>query len=134
MMRTRRPITVGARGWIGVDLDGTLAMHRAYCDAEPIGPPVPAMLDRVIAWLEQGIEVRILTARVGESGKMLSNGRRDDATVADEQRALIGAWCLQHLGRVIPITATKDAFMRSLWDDRAVRVERNTGRIVGDAD
>lgn len=62
-MSSRRTIKIGARGWIGVDLDGTLAMHRAYCDSEPIGPPVPAMLDRVIAWLEQGIEVRILTAR-----------------------------------------------------------------------
>lgn len=117
--------------WIGVDLDGTLAMHRAYCDAEPIGPPVPVMLERVVAWLDQGVEVRILTARVGQSGRMLlSNGRRDDATVADEQRALIGAWCVEHIGQSLPITAAKDIRMLELWDDRAVQVVTNAGNRV----
>ena len=47
--------------WIGVGLDGTLAMVTQKPGG--IGPPVPLMMQRVHRWLEEGHEVRILTAR-----------------------------------------------------------------------
>lgn len=48
------------RGWIGVDLDGTLAHYDKWIGPEHIGEPIAPMVDRVRAWLGQGIEVRIL--------------------------------------------------------------------------
>ncbi len=51
-------------GWIGVDLDGTLARYDGWVGVMHVGDPVPAMLDRVQRWLEQGLDVRIFTARV----------------------------------------------------------------------
>lgn len=50
-------------GYIGVDLDGTLAEYHGWGD-DSIGAPVPKMLARVKKWLAEGQEVRIVTARV----------------------------------------------------------------------
>ena len=104
-------------GWIGVDLDGTLAQYDEWEGIEHIGAPIPPMVRRVKAWLEQGIEVRIFTARVGGSPEY-----------AAAARPYIERWCREHIGEVLPITATKDFGMYELWDDRAVQVECNTGR------
>lgn len=108
------------QGWIGVDLDGTLAKYTVWEGADHIGDPIPLMLGRVESWLSAGIDVRIFTARVGPQ----PNG---EDVVA---RAAIEAWCLKHLGRVLPVTATKDYHCLTIWDDRAVTVEANTGRIL----
>ena len=105
-------------GWIGVDLDGTLAMHGGGAVGE-IGAPIPAMVDRVKAWLAEGREVRIFTARV--------SGPSD---LADEQRGLVAVWCLEHLGAILAVTNEKDYGMVSLYDDRCVAVETNTGRLM----
>lgn len=116
-------------GWIGVDLDGTLAHGGTPITA--IGPPIPAMVERVQAWLAEGREVRIFTARVGACGRRGPEGNVDSDAFALEQRELIAAWCLQHLGRVLTVTATKDFDMEQLFDDRCVQVEPNTGRLIG---
>ena len=52
--------------WIGVDLDGTLALDEGIEPYDPnhIGNPVPLMLRRVLNWLSIGEDVRIVTARV----------------------------------------------------------------------
>jgi hypothetical protein len=105
------------RGWIGVDLDGTLAEYGEWRGADHIGPPIPAMLARVRRWLEMGLDVRIFTARVGPQ----PNG---EDVVASEA---IAKWCREHIGRALPITATKDYSMVELWDDRCVQVIPNTG-------
>ena len=34
-------------GWIGVDLDGTLAEYHGWKGSEHIGPPIPLMVERV---------------------------------------------------------------------------------------
>jgi hypothetical protein len=107
------------KGWIGVDLDGTLAMYDHWRGIEHIGEPVPAMLDRVKKWLADGKEVRIFTARACRTGD-------EGAAVV----AAIDAWCLRHLGRTLPVTCTKDFGMIEFWDDRCVSVETNTGRIL----
>lgn len=102
-------------GWIGVDLDGTLAKYDGWRGVEHIGEPVPAMLTRVKKWIHDEVDVRIFTARV--SGP--------DAEAA---RAAIQAWCMEHLECELVVTCTKDYAMVTLWDDRAVQVEPNTGR------
>jgi hypothetical protein len=110
------------QGWIGVDLDGTLAMYDNFNGVTAIGDPIPIMVARVKYWLRMGRDVRIFTARVGP-------GWRTPEEVAATVRA-IEDWCEEHLGQVIPVTATKDYGMAVLYDDRAVGVERNTGRLL----
>jgi hypothetical protein len=110
------------RGWIGVDLDGTLAQYDGWKGAEHVGDPIPAMLDRVKTWLAEGREVRIFTARVSHDG----SPRR--ILEANLSRAKIVEWCSLHLGATIPVTNVKDYAMVELWDDRAVQVIPNTGQ------
>jgi hypothetical protein len=119
-------------GWVGVDLDGCLAKYGEWTGQ--VGEPIPDMVGRVRGWLDAGIEVRIFTARVGTgAGYSENSGRYDDQQFADEQREIIQAWCLEHIGQVLEVTAIKDFRMIELWDDRAVAVEMNTGRILGGA-
>ena len=108
-------------GWIGVDLDGTLARYDGWKGAEHIGEPIPSMLERVTRWLSTGQEVRIFTARVWTDG---TPERTAEATRAGE---IIANWCFEHIGMVLPITCVKDFGMIELWDDRAVRVPANSG-------
>ena len=110
---------MASKGWIGVDLDGTLAQYNGWVSPGHIGPPVPLMVARVKKWLLAGMDVRIFTARVSQA--------------SDEQavRRNIEAWCAKYIGKVLPITNVKDYAMVELWDDRAVQVEHNTGKVVG---
>lgn len=105
-------------GWIGVDLDGTLAEYGEWEGVDHIGPPIPKMVERVKGWLADGRDVRIFTARVG--------GAETDAAIP-----VINAWIEGVFGRLLPITNVKDFAMIELWDDRAVQVEKNTGEPVG---
>lgn len=114
-----------ANGWIGVDLDGTLAHYEDWNGPEHIGEPIALMVGRVKDWLEAGHEVRIFTARVSHDG---TDQRIEDATVA---RLAIIAWCNTHIGVQLPITNVKDYAMIELWDDRCVQVEENTGIPIG---
>jgi len=117
-----------ASGWIGVDLDGTLAKYGSWNGGQ-IGEPIPAMVERVKKWLADGVEVRVFTARVGwGAGYSAESGRSDDEKFAEEQRALIEAWCEQNIGQKLKVTAVKDFLMVELWDDRAVQVVMNTGK------
>lgn len=116
---------MSAKGWIGVDLDGTLAHYTGWKGTDHIGPPIPAMLDRVKAWLAEGQEVRIFTARVSEG----AGSRGMEAYYA---RRAITAWCREHVGQELEVTNVKDFKMRELWDDRAITVEQNTGRVIGE--
>jgi hypothetical protein len=108
----------GERSWIGVDLDGTLAVRtREDIDYAIIGPPVPRMTERVAQWLCKGKDVRIFTARVNVASEF------------EElyQRKLINEWCQRVFGRKLETTSRKDGHMLQLWDDRAVGIIRNTG-------
>lgn len=118
-------------GWIGVDLDGTLAMfERMPVWDGSVGAPVPAMVARVKQWIAEGRDVRILTARVAPYE--FSDGGDDDARSVDRQMALVTAWCVEHIGQALPVTCSKDYGMTELWDDRAVQVVTNTGERVAD--
>ncbi len=126
-------------GWIGVDLDGTLAEYSGWKGAGEIGAPVRAMVERVKAWRAQGREVRIFTARIWPYTGVL---RPDNAMPVQEgerwQQAFeaacaIATWCREHLGEVLPVTCVKDYGMVELYDDRAVQVRPNTGELVGES-
>jgi hypothetical protein len=142
-------------GWIGVDLDGTLAYYDQWRGALHIGEPIPVMLERVKRWLDEGKDVRIFTARVNREGIASATTNLDgaatrDATAVEE---CIRQWCEKHVGRALPITCCKDYGMiephelfhggngaphsaqpchRALWDDRCIQVIPNTGRTIAD--
>lgn len=113
-------------GWIGVDLDRTLAYYDYWRGPEHVGAPIPAMVERVKQWLAEGQEVRIFTARVSHDNTAL---RMVQAQIA---AASIRDWCVKHLGIELPITCVKDFRMYQLWDDRCVSVVPNTGESAND--
>lgn len=103
-------------GWIGVDLDGTLARYEpGSFDENNVGVPVPLMVERVKEWVAQGKEVRVFTARA-----------TDPAAIP-----VVASWVKKHIGADLVVTNVKDYDMVELWDDRAVQVIRNEGIRVG---
>lgn len=118
-------------GWIGVDLDGTLAIYPHSFPA--IGPPISVMVARVRRWLDAGEDVRIFTARVAHlPGESLKEGPISTADFSANQQRLIEAWCQQHIGRILPVTCVKDFKLVALWDDRCVQVVPNTGQTIAE--
>lgn len=104
-------------GWIGVDLDGTIAEYKGWKGIDHIGDPIPAMVQRVRDWLSQGRQVKIFTARIAVPP--------DELPLVIEP---IHKWLeAQGLPR-LEVTNVKDFGMIELWDDRAVQVIPNTGR------
>ena len=99
------------QGWIGVDLDGTLAEATAWQGMDHIGPPVPLMMRRVQQWLDRGLRVKIMTARAG-----------DPVGIAATQ-----AWLKANGLPELEVTDKKDFGMIELWDDRAIQVVQNRG-------
>lgn len=110
------------KGWIGVDLDGTLAEYHGWKGPEHIGAPVPAMVARVKRWLAEGKTVKIMTARGSKGGTV------NDVVDSLLSSSAIKKWCERHLGQQLEITCSKDFDMIELWDDRAIGVIKNTGR------
>ena len=103
-------------GWIGVDLDGTLAIYNGWNGGQ-IGNPIMPMVWRIKEWLSKGITVKIFTARACTNDPI--------------QIGLIQDWCDLHIGQRLEVTATKDFSMIELWDDRCVQVVPNTGIPIG---
>lgn len=99
-------------GWIGVDLDGTLATYDGWYGPAHIGEPVGPMLDRVRAWINEGIEVRVFTARAS----------------VPEYVPFVVSWIEKQGLPPLEVTNIKDFAMICLWDDRCVEVVTNEGR------
>jgi hypothetical protein len=117
--RARERERKGQEPWLGVDLDGTLAMYDGWHGVDHIGDPIQPMIDRVKLALADGKFIRIFTARVSRTGA--------EGLFA---RKAIEGWCLKHIGQVLPVTCTKDFAMEELWDDRCRQVVPNTGEFV----
>ena len=100
--------------WIGVDLDGTLAVWDSRSSLSRIGKPVPDMLDFVKRMVENEMRVKIFTARANDP----------------EQLPMIAAWLKENGLPQLEVTCIKDYGMQKLYDDRCFQVERNTGRII----
>lgn len=111
--------------WIGVDLDGTLAVSINMEDRldGKIGDPIPSMVERVKKWLSEGEDVRIFTARASHF--------HDASSLLKVQHRIpkIIEWCKEHIGQELPITCYKDSYVKEIWDDRAIGVVKNTGEI-----
>ena len=103
-------------GWIGVDLDGTLAVYDDWKGMDHIGEPVPAMLERVKQMVADGKNVKIFTARV--------SGPEFDIAIVHE-------WLKANGLPELEVTNVKDFNMIHLYDDRCTQVEMNTGRLIG---
>ena len=102
-------------GWIGVDLDGTLAEHKpGHFDPGSIGKPIPTMVSMVKAAIKDGWEVKIFTARASDG--------KDTEFISD--------WTEEHIGTRLPVTCEKDPRCTEIWDDRAVKVKRNKGILL----
>lgn len=101
-------------GWIGIDLDGTLAYHEKWVGPEDIGEPIEPMVARAKRWLKEGYDVRIFTARASDPNPVVIPA--------------IERWCLEHIGQILPITCTKDYHCIEMWDDRGIHVMPNTGQ------
>ena len=112
---------MSSNGWIGVDLDGTLAHYESFGDGG-IGAPIKPMIRRIKHYLKKGRDVRILTARVAEGGENSSDGMA--------QLVLIARFCIEQFGQALPITCSKDRHMYMLIDDRAMQVIPNKGILV----
>lgn len=106
-------------GWIGVDLDKTIATKQGPEGPSTIGAPIPAMIDRVKKMLAEGKDVRVFTARISGPNQ-------------ETERKAINTFCQANFGRKLPMTDKKDDHMLEMYDDRARQVEPNTGQIVGD--
>lgn len=99
-------------GWVGIDLDGTLAKYPPQNGAI-IGDAIPYMVERLRHWHQAGIEIRIFTVRA-----VTAKGIRQ-----------VKAWLKNNSLPDLKVTAVKDSGMIELWDDRAIRVIRNTGVV-----
>lgn len=102
---------------IAVDLDKTLAHADDKDDYDPavIGKPIGPMMDRVKGWLKDGHQVVIHTARASEPGSFPH----------------IKKWLREQGLPDLPITSTKAKDIDQFWDDKAVAVEPNTGKVLG---
>jgi hypothetical protein len=100
-----------SKGWIGVDLDGTLAHYDGWYGPAHIGEPIESMIKRVEGWLSEGIEVRVFTARAS----------------VPEYIPFVESWLKEQGLPPLKVTNVKDFQMITLWDDRCVSVETNTG-------
>ncbi len=106
--------------FVAVDFDGTLChdggheftatIHPSFDgDAEITSNPISAMAEQVNIWRAKGFEVRILTARTNFEP--------------------VHAWLVKHLGYDLKVTNVKEPGLIALFDDRAIRVSRNTGHL-----
>ncbi len=103
--------------WVGVDLDGTLARWDENLSRNRVGEPVLIMLSFVKRMVNDGIRVKIFTARASDPSQVTT----------------IRKWLKKNgLPSSMEITNIKDYGMERLYDDRSIQVERNTGRIITD--
>lgn len=117
-------MSANQQGWIGVDLDGTLAKYDGWQGIEHIGEPIPQMLERVKKWVAEGCDVRIFTAR---AYRMLYPQGTPERLEAELVIKHIHAWLWENGLPPLHVTCFKDFGMVELWDDRCVQVIPNTG-------
>lgn len=99
-------------GWVGFDLDGTLAYYDGFKGDDHVGEPIQPMVERVKQMLAEGKDVRIFTAR--------------------KPHPAIRKFCKDNFGKILKITNLKDRHMQALYDDRAVGIRRNEGQPFSD--
>ena len=104
--------------WVGFDLDGTLAKHtggyNCKADAGMIGEPIWPMIELLKTYLAKGHTCKIFTARADRESEQVN----------------IRIW-LSTVGLPdLEITNKKDYHMSHYYDDRAITVQMDTGKIL----
>ena len=118
-------------GWIGVDLDCTLAHYDGFKGAAHIGEPIMRTIRRIKYFLRKGRKVKIFTARVFVPKASVEDANFQIAAIESEQaRKAIARFCKEHVGQELEVTNEKDYGMVTLYDDRAEQVIPNTGKLV----
>lgn len=109
-----------------VDFDCTLAYYDGWTGPTTLGTPILPMVTKIKRWLFEGKKVIIFTARMTKNypDKVLS-----DKELFDVEEA-IKSWCEEHIGRRLLVTNEKTYYSVVIYDDRAIQVETNTGRIL----
>lgn len=110
---------IRGNGWIGVDLDGTLAHYTSWQGIHHIGDPIKPMLYKVRSALERGVHIKIFTARACQA--------QDSRELAIKH---IQDWTEKHIGKRLEVTAEKDFSCLEIWDDRARGVIHNIGEFI----
>ena len=103
--------------WIGIDLDGTLAIDSGWKGVEHIGELANSELAQGIQELvDNGIRVKIFTARADypQSTKIIQD--------------YLASYDLPKL----EVTNVKDRWCYQIWDDKARQVKYNKGTFLGD--
>lgn len=113
------------KGWIGVDLDGTLAYYEGWKHYTEIGAPIKPMVDRIVSWVNNKQEVKIFTARADE----YQNIPVIKQWLKDNLYQLFPDWFWEN-GMELDVTNVKDMHCIEIWDDRAIQVILNTGQPV----
>lgn len=114
--------------WYGFDFDRTLAYHGPQ-DKDikkgynlGTGAPIELIVMRLKQYIAAGKNCKIFTARVAPHPDV------ENFNMADRAEQLRD-WCeAQGLPR-LDVVCIKDAYMEEIWDDKAVSIEPNTGRI-----
>ena len=105
--------------WLGVDLDSSLALPLDdYTDPTLIGEPIPAMVAKIKKVLAEGMRVKVFTARMADQENSVAI------------REAIANWTLEHIGTALEATNEKDPGTIEIWDDKARRVEKDTGKAA----
>lgn len=98
--------------YIACGLAGTLARRESLKGPEHIGEPIQAMRARVLAWVANGIEVRVVTDSAGIAGR----------------GAAIKAWLKNNGFPPLIVTNVMEPGMIEYWGTRCVRVIANVGQ------
>lgn len=120
------------KGWVGFDLDGTLATYTGWVGFSRIGQPVPEIVSLMVAYASQGYEVRVFTGRVAPDPDS------NDIPVED-RRDLIRQWLSTCVVPYLPegypeikITHEKDKYLYMAYDDRVQGVVPSKGLLYTD--
>ena len=113
------------KGWIGCDLDGTLAEYTGWKGWQHIGKPIQPMVDRLKRYMSRGLTVKIWTARCSKVSLARSN------VTFEQMEQVIQDWTEIVFGKRLEVVTEKDCDMLFCFDDSVMQVEPNTGNIIG---
>lgn len=103
--------------WVGVDFDGTWSSTDNpghFVPPYPLGEATPLMTLRVRIMRKAGLRVKLFTARAA----------------SPEAVSKLQIWMEKAIGEVLEVTDRKDYQMIRFFDDRALQVVPNTGRMA----
>lgn len=111
-------------GWVGFDLDGTVAQYTEFKGWQHIGDPVPGMINFIKKLRASGIQCKIFTARCSAESRAI------DGLTFEQVEKVIQDWTEKYIGERLPVTSEKGCSMICFFDDSAVQINKNTGCIT----